>query len=76
MKFRQDPVGVMADVQEIFSQVKIKPKDQQSQRILWRDHESSEIKVMIWQFMTFGVFCSPKYAQAIKNVNARKYADK
>jgi hypothetical protein len=76
MKFRQYPVAVMADVQEMFSQIKIKTEDQQSQRILWRDDETHQIKVMIMQAMTFGASCSPACAQAVKNVNARKFADR
>ncbi|XP_067634861.1 uncharacterized protein [Eurosta solidaginis] len=73
-KFRQGSVAVAADIQEIFSQVAIRDVDQNSQRFLWRDGDSSEpVRVYVMQSMIFGAVCSPCCAEYIKNLNANKY---
>jgi hypothetical protein len=73
MKFRQRKNAVMADIQEMFSQVRVKRENQQAQRILWRSNPEDIAEIYIMQVMTFGATCSPACAQAVKNINAKKY---
>lgn len=73
-KFRENKVAVSADVKEMFHQVVINATDQQCQRFLWRDgNTSAEPKIYIMQRMAFGPTCSPACAQAVKNTNADKF---
>ncbi|XP_036347004.1 uncharacterized protein LOC118756341, partial [Rhagoletis pomonella] len=73
-KFRQGVIAVAADVQEMFSQVAIKPDDQNSQRFLWRDGDPSKtIRTYVMSSLIFGAICSPCCAEYIKNINALKF---
>ncbi|XP_067617907.1 uncharacterized protein [Eurosta solidaginis] len=73
-KFRQGIVAVAGDIQEMFSQVQIIDKDQDSQRFLWRDSKSNEpISTYVMSSMIFGAICSPCCAEYTKNVNAAKF---
>jgi hypothetical protein len=75
-KFRQFRVAVVADVKEMFSQVKIRAEDQQSQRVLWRfGNQRQEPQIFIHDSMMFGSICSPSSAQAIKNHNAELHKE-
>ncbi|XP_067627178.1 uncharacterized protein [Eurosta solidaginis] len=73
-KFRQGIVAVAGDIEEMFSQVRIREANQDSQRFLWRDGKSDKpIQTYLMSSMIFGAICSPCCAEHIKNVNARKY---
>lgn len=73
--FRRFPVGVVADIKEMFSQIIIQPSDRNAQRFLWRENGDSlnPIEEHVMDVMTFGVTCSPASAHYVKNVNAMKY---
>ncbi|XP_036347582.1 uncharacterized protein LOC118756960, partial [Rhagoletis pomonella] len=73
-KFRQGVVAVAGDIQEMFSRVQILEADQESQRFLWRDGNTSEpIRIYKMSSMTFGAICSPCCAEHVKNTNAIKF---
>ncbi|XP_067633216.1 uncharacterized protein [Eurosta solidaginis] len=73
-KFRQGIIAVAGDIQEMFSQVRIIDKDQDSQRFLWRDGKLNEpISTYVMSSMIFGAICSPCCAEYIKNANAAKF---
>lgn len=73
-KFRIGQVGVSADIQEMFLQVRIKPSDQDSQRFLWRGGDATRpMDEYVMQVMTFGARCSPCSAQHVKNTNALEH---
>lgn len=74
LRFRENEIAVSGDIMEMFQQIKIIPKDQNSQRYLWRKcvkDEHPDIYVM--ESMIFGSTCSPFCAQAVKNINASKF---
>lgn len=74
LRFRTHKYAVTGDVQAMYHQVKIIPEDQQCQRFLWRNGNTSvPPTVYIFTSMTFGLTCSPAAAQLVKNHQARKY---
>lgn len=73
-QFRMGAVGVCADIQEMFLQVRIRADDVNSQRFLWRDGDASKpIEEYVMCSMIFGAACSPSSAQFVKNSNARGF---
>lgn len=64
--FREGVVAVVADIKEMFSQVRIRPLDQNAQRFLWRDGDTKQqIKTFAMTSMIFGAACSPCSAEYI-----------
>ncbi|XP_055918553.1 uncharacterized protein LOC129950651 [Eupeodes corollae] len=73
-KFREGIIGVAADIREMFSQIQIRPEDQQAQRFLWRDgDETQPINHYVMVSMIFGAICSPCVAEYVKNLNAQDF---
>ncbi|XP_036347027.1 uncharacterized protein LOC118756368, partial [Rhagoletis pomonella] len=73
-RFRQGIVAVAGDIQEMFSQVRIRDVDQDAQRFLWRDGKLKEpIRTYKMTTMIFGAICSPCCAEHVKNTNAAKF---
>lgn len=75
LRFRQNRIGIAADIQEMFMQVKIRNPDCYSQLFLYRESENDEIETCVLESMTFGATCSPTAAQFVKNSNAEKFQD-
>lgn len=71
--FREKPIAVTADIEEMFLRVKIRPEDQPAQMFLWRDESSSEPKKMKMTSMIFGASSSPFLAHSVRNRNAADY---
>lgn len=69
-QFREGPIGVVADIKQMFLRVNMRPPGRQSQRFLWK--EKDDVQVYEMQSMMFGT-CSPTSAQFVKNINAEKY---
>ncbi|XP_055836519.1 uncharacterized protein LOC129905140 [Episyrphus balteatus] len=73
-KFREREVAVNGDVREMFHRIRIKAEDQQCQRILWRDGDTTRQPIVyIMEVMMFGPRCSPSCAQYVKNVHANRF---
>ncbi|XP_058979028.1 uncharacterized protein LOC131802654 isoform X1 [Musca domestica] len=73
-KFREFPVAVCGDIQEMFHQIVIAKEDQDSQRFLWRNGDPSQpLETYVMERMIFGATCSPTIAQYVKNLNARRF---
>ena len=75
-KLRQKKIGFMADIKEMFHQVRMKPEDVAAQRFLWRGTDRNR-QPEEWEMtvMTFGATCSPSSAQHVKNKNALEFKD-
>ena len=76
--FRTHRIGMMADIEKMFLQVKLAPEDQDVHRYLWRwrDLQINEPpKVYRMQRLTFGVNSSPFLAIATVHNHAEKYAE-
>lgn len=59
----------------MFHQVKIRKKDQDAQRLLFRRSAEAEIDTYVMQIMTFGATCSPACAQIVRNQNALNFKE-
>ena len=76
-RFRERPVAVTADIQEMFLQVKIRPEDQPAQMFLWRGDERKEPPTKYkMTSMIFGASCSPFLAHCVRDRNAALHADR
>ncbi|CAH0727422.1 unnamed protein product, partial [Brenthis ino] len=74
-RFRERPVAITADIQEMFLQVKIRPEDQPAQQFLWRgadrDNPPRHYKMTS---MIFGAASSPFMAHYVRKHNAQEHA--
>ena len=67
---------MMADVEKMYLQIKLSPRDQDVHRYLWRDLKTDEApKVYRMLRLTFGVNSSPFLAIATVNAHVNKYAE-
>ena len=62
-RFRQFPNAVTADIEGMFLQVGVIPKDQPSTRFLWREYPSTEVAVFQYVRHIFGSKDSPNCAK-------------
>jgi hypothetical protein len=67
LNMRLKKVAFTADIKSMFHRIKINLRDQQCQRILWRESSESEMKIFIMTSMLFGPTCSPFQSQFVKN---------
>ncbi|XP_044174254.1 uncharacterized protein LOC122957873 [Acropora millepora] len=76
IRFRTHRIGMMADVQKMYLQIKLSPKDQDVHRYLWRYLKTDEApKVYRMLRLIFGVNSSPFLAIATVNAHVNKYAE-
>ncbi|XP_062703974.1 uncharacterized protein LOC134286379 [Aedes albopictus] len=76
-KFRERLIGLGGDVAEMFHQIRMRPSDEHSQRILWCDSEDpTEPCDYVMQVVTFGATCSPSTALYVLNENASRFEEK
>ena len=67
---------MIADVQKMYLQIKLAPKDQDVHRYLWRDLRTDEVpEVYRVQRLTFGINSSPFPAITSVHAHANKYAE-
>lgn len=62
MRFRRHKVGLCADIQKMFNQVKLNEEQWDCQRIFWREGPDEEIKEYWITVVTFGLASSPYLA--------------
>ena len=77
LKFRNNRIALMADIEGMFNQVKVKPNDRDVLRFLWwKDNDPNE-KTVIYRMTShlFGGIWSPSCANFALHKCARDYAD-
>ena len=76
IRFRTHKIGLIADIENMFLQVKLAPEDRDVHRYLWRDLQPNEVpKVYRMQRLTFGVNASPFLAIATVHAHVNKYKE-
>ena len=76
IRFRTHKIGLIADIEKMFLQVKLAPEDRDVHRYLWRDLQPNEVpKVYRMQRLTFGVNASPFLAIATVHAHVNKYKE-
>ncbi|XP_060808788.1 uncharacterized protein LOC106133502 isoform X2 [Amyelois transitella] len=80
-RFREGRIALIADIKEMFSQIRVRKKDRDALRFLWKpssSDSSSQLTIKEYRMSTviFGASCSPFIAQFVKNKNAKSFAEK
>ena len=76
IRFRTHKIGLIADIEKMFLQVKLAPEDRVVHRYLWRELQPNEVtKVYRMQRLTFGVNASPFLAIATVQTHVNKYKE-
>lgn len=75
-KMRMDKIAFTCDVKSMFHRIFICHRDQQCQRILWRENDDEEMGIYIQQVCLFGPKSSPFTSQIVKNLTADKFNEK
>ena len=74
LRFRQNPVALVCDIQEMYLQIEIESKDRSLFRFLWRDGETDR-SPDVYEFcrVVFGKNSAPMEAQFVAQENARRH---
>lgn len=75
LRFREKPYAIMADIKEMFLQIKIREEDRDSLRFLWSQKPQDRVKEYRMTSVIFGAKSSPAIAIFVKNKNAEEHAD-
>jgi hypothetical protein len=73
LKMRENAIAFTADIKNMFMQIKICMRDQQVQRVIWRESMNDEFKVFVFSSMLFGPTSSPFTSQFVKNDTAERF---
>lgn len=74
LRFREGPVAVMADIQDMFLRIKVREDDRDSLRFLWRGRErTGKPEEFRMSSIIFGAASSPATAIYVMNKNAEDY---
>ncbi|XP_045779881.1 uncharacterized protein LOC123877305 [Maniola jurtina] len=74
LRFREGPVAVVADIQEMFLRIKIREADRDSLRFLWRGEDrKKKPEEYRMTSVIFGAASSPATAIYVMNKNAKEY---
>jgi len=76
LAMRMNKIAFTADIQHMFHRIRICLRDQQAQRILFRENHEDQMQILILNAMAFGPSCSPFVSQFVKNWNADQFADR
>ncbi|XP_070494609.1 uncharacterized protein [Chironomus tepperi] len=74
LRMRMNQIAFTADVQQMFHRMRVCTRDQQCQRILFRENTQQKVKTLILDVMAFGPNCSPFVSQFVKNWNATNWS--
>ena len=74
-RFRENPIGVIGDIKDMFLRIKIHNNDQNALRFLWKEKNSDVVNKYVMTSLIFGANCSPFIAQFInQNKNASRFS--
>lgn len=75
LRFREKPVGGIADIKKTFLQIEIAPEDQDFLCFLWWDRREEPRKLEIYRHkrVVFGVNCSPFLLAAVIEYHLRRF---
>ncbi len=65
VKFREGQVALTADIEAMFSRIRLTPEDARFHRFLWKEPGSDEIEVLQMDILAFGDKCSPFIAISV-----------
>ena len=74
--FRFHKIGLLADLEKAFLQIRIDPTDRDALRFLWLDSplmESSNIKCFRYTSLVFGLSCSPSILESVIKTHLEKF---
>lgn len=73
LRFRQNQVGIICDIAEMYLQIELKKEDRSFHRFLWRNmNEDQKPDVYEWTRIVFGVNASPFLAQFVSRLNCKE----
>lgn len=72
--FRENQIGIIADIKDMFLRIKVIEKYQHALRFLFTDQATKTVNEYAMTSLIFGANCSPFIAQHIKNKNALRFA--
>ncbi|XP_053400438.1 uncharacterized protein LOC128557265 [Mercenaria mercenaria] len=75
LRFRQKPIAIMCDIQEMYLQVGITLSDRPFHSFLWRSSFENEPEVYQFNRLVFGVNASPFLAQYVSQYNAQCFTN-
>lgn len=70
--FRENEIGVIGDIKDMFLRIGIHTNDQHALRFLWRENRG-EINTYVMTSLIFGANCSPFIAQFVNRLNASRF---
>ena len=76
LRFRKQDIAIAADIEEMYHQIKVQAKDQQSLRFLWRELDTRR-KPDVYQMTVtiFGAKCSPASANYVLRRAAKEHCE-
>ncbi|KHJ40363.1 Tas retrotransposon peptidase A16 [Trichuris suis] len=73
MKFSEEEVAFAADIEAMFSRIRLRPEDARYHRFLWKEDKTERTKVFQMNRVTFGDTCSPFLAISTIMRTAREF---
>ncbi|KFD60548.1 hypothetical protein M514_27252 [Trichuris suis] len=73
MKFSEGEVAFAADIEAMFSWIRLRPEDARYHRFLWKEDKTERTKVFQMNRVTFGDTCSPFLAISTIMLTAREF---
>lgn len=75
-RFRENRIGLIGDIKDMFLRIKINSTDQTALRFLWKEKDCDVINKYAMTSLIFGANCSPFIAQFINQTkNASRFLD-
>jgi hypothetical protein len=76
LRFRRYPIAISCDIKEMFPGIAVSEEDRKYLRILWKEKEEDEVKVLELCRLPFGLNVAPFLAICTLLDHAKKYEDR